>query len=114
MKNKLIVSSTLLLSLLCSHLFAVVPNQISPRINDVIMAGSGYSEDSQQITPERCFNAVEVQGADQESKLSLDTALSFSDLQRELNYSVDSSGGVGIFSYDAEASYLREVEDKDY
>lgn len=79
-----------------------------------IAAGSGYSTDSQQVAPQLCYNATISSISQQSGSLSLDTALSFSDIQNEIKVSVSARGGFGMFSASAEANYLRSIEDKDY
>eukprot|EP01059_Diplonema_ambulator_P019835 TRINITY_DN334_c0_g1_i1.p1 TRINITY_DN334_c0_g1~~TRINITY_DN334_c0_g1_i1.p1 ORF type:complete len:522 (+),score=197.19 TRINITY_DN334_c0_g1_i1:45-1610(+) len=78
------------------------------------MAGYGYASDTQQVSQQACYSAG-VQTVNREtSHIALDTALSFSDLEHGVRRSVDVGAGVGMFSVDAEASYLKAVEDKEY
>eukprot|EP01059_Diplonema_ambulator_P019837 TRINITY_DN334_c0_g2_i1.p1 TRINITY_DN334_c0_g2~~TRINITY_DN334_c0_g2_i1.p1 ORF type:complete len:532 (+),score=203.75 TRINITY_DN334_c0_g2_i1:52-1596(+) len=78
------------------------------------MAGYGYSSDTQQVSQQACYSAG-IQTVNRESShIELDTAMSFSDLEHAVRRSVDVGGGVGMFSVDAEASYLKAVQDKEY
>lgn len=79
-----------------------------------IVPGAGYSEDAQQVANQICYNAEVTGITDRESIIKLDSALSFSDLQNELHINVKTKGNIGMFSANAEANYLRSVEDKDY
>ena len=79
-----------------------------------IIAGGGYSTDSQQVTSEMCYNATASVLSGQTSSLELDTAQSFLDIQKESRMSIDVKGGVGMFSASAQASYLNSMEDKEY
>ncbi|XP_018008251.1 uncharacterized protein LOC108665956, partial [Hyalella azteca] len=79
-----------------------------------IMAGAGYSGDSQQIGPQICYNATVSSTSGQQAYVQMNTAISFSDLESQLKISVDISGKFPMFSAEAGASYLRSVQDKDY
>ncbi len=78
------------------------------------LAGYGYSLDSQKIVDEQCYNATAGLPEGTSNVVSLSEATSFSDLQKEFSYSVDSGFGFGPFSLHADASYMRQIEDKDY
>jgi hypothetical protein len=79
-----------------------------------IVAGAGYSTDSQQVPSQLCYNATVSSISGQSASLQLDTAQSFSDIQNDVRISVSLKGGVGMFSADAQASYLQSMEDKEY
>ncbi|XP_018016674.1 uncharacterized protein LOC108673369 [Hyalella azteca] len=79
-----------------------------------IIVGAGYSSDSQQIAPHICYNATVSSTAGQQAYVQLNTAISFSDLESQLQMSVDISGKFLMFSAEAGASYLRSAQDKDY
>lgn len=61
-----------------------------------------------------CYNATVSSTSAQQGYVQLDTALSFSELENKLGISVSISGKYGMFSVDAQASYIRSVQDKDY
>ena len=79
-----------------------------------IAAGGGYSTDSQQVAPQICYSTIASPFSGQSASLGLDTSQSFMDIQNEAKLSVTTEGGIGMFSADAEASYLQSMEDKDY
>lgn len=83
------------------------------KYGDNIMIGGGYSSDSQQITPQACYNATGA-ASGQQAVLQLSVAQSFTDVQKELNIDISSKAGFGMFSASAEATYMRSIEDKDY
>lgn len=79
-----------------------------------IAPGAGYSADEQQVAPQYCYNMTASQLSGDEAHISLNEAIKFSDLENELNFNIDASGGYGMFSASAEASYFHYVEDKNY
>lgn len=110
MKQRIILLTSLLLICIMNNALSLeIPLKDTP-----IVPGVGYSSDTQQIAPEYCYDAVASPLTGMEDIMSLNTAISFSDLQQQLNYDISAKGGVGMFSASAEASYLREIEDKDY
>lgn len=50
----------------------------------------------------------------QQGMVNLHTAMSFADFQALLHINIDRSGGFGMFSAEAEADYLRSIQDLDY
>lgn len=103
----------LILTVVISSLYPAFATPVS--VQDTgITAGAGYSNDTQQVAPQYCFAAKAGPLSGVENHLNLDTALSFTDIEQQLKFSVSASGGYGMFSASAEASYLRQVEDKDY
>ncbi|KAK9501772.1 hypothetical protein O3M35_012443 [Rhynocoris fuscipes] len=79
-----------------------------------IAVGAGYSSDSQQVVPQVCYNATVSSTSKQQGYIQLDTAITFSELENILGISVNLDGMFEMFSADAEASYIRSVQDKDY
>lgn len=79
-----------------------------------IVAGGGYSTDSQQVAPQACYNASASVPSGSQAKVQLNAALSFSKLQSQLNIDVSTAGGFGMFSASAEANYMRSMEEQDY
>ncbi len=77
------------------------------------MAGAGYSHDTQQIPPNVCYNTLSSTTG-QEGTVNLNTAMSFADFEKQLHFNVDVKGGYGMFSAEAEADYLRSIQDLDY
>lgn len=78
------------------------------------LAGYGYSVDSQKLVDEQCYNATPGLPEGTNSVVSLNEATSFSDFESKLSYSVKAGLGFGIFSAQSDASYMRQVSDKDY
>jgi hypothetical protein len=111
MKFKSIFFAGCILTGIISQNSVATPN---PLHETTITAGAGYSSDTQQVAPQYCYAAAQPVLSDIEQKLDFDTAYSFSDFQEQLHYDVSASGGIGAFSASAEASYLRDVEDKTY
>ncbi len=110
MKHKAtLLSGMILLYISTKGLANAIPLKDTP-----IAPGAGYSSDTQQIAPQYCYAVVASPLTDIEQPLKLTTAISFTDIQQQLHYNVSSKGGFGMFSASAEASYLKEIEDKDY
>ena len=89
-------------------------NLTSPVQSGNVVPGSGYSNDSEQIAPQICYNGYVSSVTSEHGRLELDTALSFSELEHQLNVNVEATVGIGEFSASAEASYLHSIEDKNY
>jgi len=79
-----------------------------------IVAGGGYSTDSQQVAPQACYDASASPASGQQSNIQLSSAMYFSDVSKQLKIDVSTKGGFGMFSASAQASYMRSMEDKDY
>lgn len=79
-----------------------------------IIPGGGYSHDTQQIPPNVCYNTVVTATTGQTGTVNLNTAMSFSDLEKLLHFNVEADGGFGMFSAEADADYLRTIQDLDY
>lgn len=78
-----------------------------------ISPGKGYSSDSQQIASQICFNVTADPISGQTSFIQLDKAMSFLDFQRELHVDITSKSKFWIFSGNAEAHYMRSVQNQD-
>lgn len=87
---------------------------VSTRNFGAIVPGAGYSHDSQQIAPNLCYNTVVTATTGQQGVVNLNSAMSFSDFERKLHFNVDVKGGYGMFSAEAEADYLRTLQDLEY
>ena len=59
-------------------------SQISSLKGGTIIAGGGYSTDSQQVAPQACYNATASIVSGAQSYARLDTAMSFSDISSEV------------------------------
>ncbi len=79
-----------------------------------IIPGSGYSHDTQQIPPNVCYDTVITATTGQQGTINLNTAMSFSDFQKQMHFNVEVDGGFGMFSAEADADYLRSIQDLDY
>ncbi len=78
-----------------------------------ISPGRGYSSDSQQIASQICYNVTAGPVSGQRSYIKLATAMSFLDFQRDLHVDVTAKTKFWIFSANAEANYMRSVQNKD-
>ncbi|KAL0218222.1 hypothetical protein RCL1_009070 [Eukaryota sp. TZLM3-RCL] len=79
-----------------------------------IVPGTGFSEDMQQVTTQSCFKVLRTTSSSAQSKVSLNTAVSFRELETQLKVDVSVSGNFGMFSGSAEAHYLRSVHESQY
>lgn len=105
-------------TLLRGIIIFIITKWVEPEIRNYtsrpILAGIGYSEDSQQIVSQVCYNATVSSTSEQQVIVALDTALSSSKLGDELGISVSVSGKYAMFSADGEARYLRSMQDTEY
>ncbi|KAL0225008.1 hypothetical protein RCL1_002920 [Eukaryota sp. TZLM3-RCL] len=79
-----------------------------------IVPGTGFSEDMQQVTTQSCFKVLRTTSSSAQGKVSLNTAVSFRELESQLKVDVSVSGNYGMFSGSAEAHYLRSVNENQY
>jgi hypothetical protein len=79
-----------------------------------IIPGSGFSHDTQQIPPNTCYDTIVTATTGQQGTINLNTAMSFSDFQKQMHFNVEVEGGFGMFSAEADADYLRSIQDLDY
>ncbi len=86
---------------------------ISKVNSGAISPGKGYSLDSQQIASQGCFNVTADPISGQTSYIQLDKAMSFLDFQRELHVDVTAKSKFWMFSGNAEAHYMRSVQNQD-
>ncbi len=84
------------------------------KLGNSIIKGIGFSSDTQQLVSEACYAAGNTTLAAPQSSLNFDYTTTFSQLEEDINFSVSASGGFGMFSASASASYLRNMQDKDY
>ncbi len=79
-----------------------------------IIPGAGFSHDTQQIPPNVCYDTVVTATTGQQGTINLKTAMSFTDIEKLLHFSVEADGDFGMFSAEADADYLRTIQDLDY
>lgn len=78
-----------------------------------ISPGRGFSSDSQQMASQVCYNVIQGQISGQKSYINLATAISFSELQKNLHIDINAKTKFWIFSANAEANYMRSIQNKD-
>ncbi|WP_039456761.1 hypothetical protein [Candidatus Jidaibacter acanthamoebae] len=88
-------------------------NYLEPTYEGGGYAGYGFSSDSQQLSTQHCYN-VTTFSSGQHGEVKLNTAYSFSELQKMLKIDVTSKGKFGIFSGSAEAEYMKSIQDDYY
>ena len=103
----------------CSTQLRKYSNLLSPsnvkdsqELND--LSGYGYSTDSQKIAPQRCYQTYVTAITDPSAVHMQSGSLSLSELKNELGLSASIKGGYSSFSANAQANYLREIEEKSY
>ncbi|KAL0224609.1 hypothetical protein RCL1_002521 [Eukaryota sp. TZLM3-RCL] len=79
-----------------------------------IVPGTRFSDDMQQVTTQSCFKVLRTTSSSAQSKIVLNTAVSFRELESQLKVDVSVSGNYGMFSGSAEAHYLRSVNENQY
>lgn len=78
-----------------------------------IEPGVGYSKDSQQMAPHKCYKGFNKSISDKIIKFNLQAAASFADLENILGVDTSIKGSYEIFSADGKANYLSSVKDED-
>lgn len=78
------------------------------------LAGYGYSIDSQRIVNQQCFNATASEPQGSHGFVQLDSSISFREMESKFSYSVEAGVNFGFFSSKADASYLKEIKEKDF
>lgn len=81
--------------------------------NNQIIAGFGFSSDTQQITDAQCYNVVNSTNSPT-TTFHLQEAVTFDDIQKVFGISVNVGLNFGLFSSGSTVSYLRQMEEKDY
>ncbi|OAJ34090.1 hypothetical protein A0O36_01690 [Piscirickettsiaceae bacterium NZ-RLO1] len=80
----------------------------------IIEPGRGYSTDAQALASQVCYATKPVTMSPGNAKVSLASAMSYSDLVKTLSYQVSGEGSAYVFNFSGEASYMHSVEDTDY
>ncbi|ODN41825.1 hypothetical protein [Piscirickettsia litoralis] len=76
--------------------------------------GGGYSSDTQNPAPVKCFNVTTDYVGNKSNLINLGDNISFSQLESSLNINVSGSGSYGLFSASASANYLHQVKEDNY
>jgi len=82
--------------------------------NDGSLPGFGYSSDTQQVVPQKCYNVVNIIPGTPTNSIMLTSAASFENLQEQVGVDVSVGGGFGMFSASATASFLKSMQETDY
>ncbi|XP_051168963.1 uncharacterized protein LOC127286546 isoform X2 [Leptopilina boulardi] len=116
--NNSIPSDSLVYKVFAGYQSGNEMKEVTPQMrqykNGNIIAGAGYSGDTQQIVPQVCYNATVSSTSEQQAYIQLDTSISYLELESKLGISVSISGKYEMFSAEAKASYIRSVQDRDY